>query len=82
MSIQQYISMMKALIDKLAAVGKSVEYHEHLGYLLEGLPAEYDTFVTTVYQLPYQCAIEDMHSLLISYDLRLERRQDVDSVLP
>lgn len=37
------------LADSLAAVGETVPYKDYLGYLLEGLPVEYDAFVTSVY---------------------------------
>ena len=73
-SIAAYLSQLKALIDQLAAVGESVAYRDHLAYLLEGLPANYDPFVSAVYNWGDSPSVEEIQSLLIAYELRLEKR--------
>lgn len=73
-TIQQYIAQLKVLTDSLAAVGEPITYKDHLGYLLEGLLAEYDAFITVVYNRSDEPSIKDIQSLIINFDLRLEKR--------
>ncbi|KAI4385853.1 hypothetical protein MLD38_003843 [Melastoma candidum] len=68
--------------DQLSAIGEPVRYRDHLWYLLEGLPAEYDPVVTAVYSRTDHPTIEEVHQLLLNFDLRLERRQVPDPILP
>ncbi|KAI4326751.1 hypothetical protein MLD38_032030 [Melastoma candidum] len=76
--MQRYLNNMKAL----SAVGEPVKHQDYLWYLLEGLPAEYDAVVTSVYSRPDQPALEEVYNLLLNFELRLERRQTVDCIIP
>ena len=64
-----YLARLKTLTDQLAAVGELVSHRDYLAYLLEGLPEEYDSFVTAVYDQVDQLTVEDVQSLLLSYEL-------------
>lgn len=50
--------------------------------MLDGLPAEYDVVVTTILSRPDQPTIEEVHNLLVSFDLRLEKRHVTERLLP
>ncbi|KAI4310948.1 hypothetical protein MLD38_035890 [Melastoma candidum] len=81
-TMQNYLNSVKMYADQLSAIGEPVRYRDHLWYLLEGLPAEYDPVVTAVYSRTDQPSIEEVHQLLLNFDLRLERRQVLDPILP
>ncbi|KAI4385726.1 hypothetical protein MLD38_003721 [Melastoma candidum] len=81
-SMQQYLSSLKSLSDQLSAIGEPVKYRDYVWYMLEGLPAEYDAVVTAVYSRPDQPSVEEVQNLLLSFDMRLERRQALESFVP
>ncbi|KAI4312733.1 hypothetical protein MLD38_037531 [Melastoma candidum] len=81
-SMQQYLSNLKSLSDQLSAIGEPVKYRDYVWYMLEGLPAEYDAVVTAVYSRPDQPSVEEVQNLLLSFDMRLERRQALESFVP
>lgn len=39
---------IKKIVDTLAAVGSPVNVEDHIGVTLNGLPSEYDPFVTSI----------------------------------
>ncbi|KAI4370820.1 hypothetical protein MLD38_019127 [Melastoma candidum] len=81
-SMQQYLSSLKSLSDQLGAVGEPVKYSDYIWYMLEGLPAEYDAVVTAVYSRVDQPSIDEVQNLLVNFEMRLERRQGLDSYVP
>ncbi|KAI4310908.1 hypothetical protein MLD38_035853 [Melastoma candidum] len=81
-TMQQYLSTLKALSDQLSAVGEAIKYRDYIWYMLEGLPAEYDSVVTAVYSRADQPSIDEVQNLLLSFEMRLERRQGLDSFIP
>ncbi|KAI4388134.1 hypothetical protein MLD38_000492 [Melastoma candidum] len=81
-SMQQYLSSLKSLANQLGAVGEPVKYSDYLWYMLEGLPAEYDAVVTAVYSRVDQPSIDEVQNLLVNFEMRLERRQGLDSYVP
>ncbi|KAI4370952.1 hypothetical protein MLD38_019238 [Melastoma candidum] len=81
-TMQQYLNSLKALSDQQGAVGEPIKYRDYIWYMLEGLPAEYDSVVTAVYSRADQPSVEDVQILLLSFEMRLERRQGLDSFVP
>ncbi|KAI4371715.1 hypothetical protein MLD38_010035 [Melastoma candidum] len=81
-TMQQYLNTVKMYSDQLSAIGEPVRYKDYIWYLLEGLPAEYDPVVTAVYSRPDQPSVEEIHQLLLNFDIRLEKRHVSESVLP
>ncbi|KAF4348060.1 hypothetical protein G4B88_030696 [Cannabis sativa] len=65
---------MKTLCNTLASVGEPISTQEHLTYLLNGLGPEYNAFVTPILARPVKPTIEEVHSLLLSYEAHLERQ--------
>ncbi|KAI4302634.1 hypothetical protein MLD38_038355 [Melastoma candidum] len=81
-TMQQYLNCLKSLSDQLSAIGEPMRYRDYLWYLMEGLPAEYDAIVTAIYSRTDQPQLEEVHNLLLNFDMRLERRCVSDSTLP
>ncbi|KAI4312192.1 hypothetical protein MLD38_037031 [Melastoma candidum] len=81
-TMQTYLNSLKALSDQLGAVGEPIKYRDYIWYMLEGLPVEYDSVVTAVYSRADQPSVEEVQNLLLSFEMRLERRQGLDSFIP
>ncbi|KAK0591018.1 hypothetical protein LWI29_034531 [Acer saccharum] len=79
-SLTQYLAQMKEITNKFAAIGELLSYRDHLGYLLEGLGAEYNSFVTSIHNRTDQPSIENVHSLLMSYEYKLEKQNSIDQL--
>lgn len=63
-----YLIKLKGLCDSLTVIGELVTYNDHLLYLLGGLRREYNPFVTSITNRPDKPALEEIHSLLLSYE--------------
>ena len=77
LSIGEYIQKLKSICNSLAAIGEPVSKKDHLIYLFSGLDREYNPFVTSIQNRSDQPTIEQIHSLLLSYDFRLEQQNFV-----
>ena len=73
--------MLKNLNRQLAAIGELVSYKDHLAHLLKGFPAEYDSFVLAVYNWVDNPTVEEVQSLLVLYDLQLEKRNMIENLI-
>ncbi|KAI4331064.1 hypothetical protein MLD38_029289 [Melastoma candidum] len=81
-TMQQYLNALKSLSEQLSAIGEPVRYRDYLWYSMEGLPAEYVAVVTAIYSRTDQPKLEEVHNLLLNFDMRLERRYVSDGTLP
>lgn len=63
-----YLFKLKGLCDSLITIGEPVTYNDHLLYLLGGLGREYNPFVTSVTNRPDKPPLEEIHSLVLSYE--------------
>lgn len=63
-----YINKHKSLCNNLAAIGEPFSYNDHVFYLRRGLRHEYNPFVTLITNRPYKPYVEEIHSLLLSYE--------------
>ncbi|PON47862.1 hypothetical protein TorRG33x02_321990 [Trema orientale] len=68
----EYIQKHKNICNTLAAVGEPVSCKDHLLYLFGGLDREYNAFVTSITKRPDNLPLEEIYSLLLSYEFRLE----------
>ena len=75
LSAMEYIQKFKSISNNLAAIGEPVSRNDHLIYLFGGLGHEYNAFVTSIVNRPDKPSVEEVHSLLLSYEFRLERQQ-------
>ena len=59
-SISIYLLDINRVIDSLAAVGSKVSIEDHLEAILDGLPEEYDSFITSVTSRLDPYTVEDI----------------------
>ncbi|KAH9650127.1 retrovirus-related pol polyprotein from transposon RE1 [Citrus sinensis] len=74
------VSTMKSLADNLATVGKGVEEDDLISYILVGLGAEYDPVVVNITGRTYQLTLQEVFSLLLNHESRLEQLNTVSFV--
>ena len=77
MSGTDYIQKLKGLCSNLATIGEPVSRNDHLIYMFNGLDYEYNPFVTAINARPDMPSIEEVHSLFLSYEFRLEQQHVV-----
>ncbi|KAI9177815.1 hypothetical protein LWI28_019645 [Acer negundo] len=71
-SISKYLSKVKELFDKFAAIGEPLSHRDKLVHTLEGLTEEYDSFVTSIHNRADRPPLEEVHRLLHTFEYRLE----------
>ena len=47
-SIVEFLTRIKTIVDSLLAIGQTVSVQEQIDVILEGLPSEYESLVTTI----------------------------------
>ncbi|KAL5731822.1 hypothetical protein ACHQM5_004515 [Ranunculus cassubicifolius] len=73
-SIEDYFKSVKEISDLLAAAGSIVDDGDLLVYILNGLPAEFDAFSTSIRVRSDDVTIDELHALLINEELVLMTR--------
>lgn len=79
-SVNQYLSQIKEITYQFAAIGEPISYRDHLGHILDDLRVEYNAFVTSIQNQSDTPTLEDIRSLLLRYEARLEKRTLVDQL--
>lgn len=72
-----YVQKFRTICNSLAAIGDPVSYSDQLQYFLNGLGVEYNAFVTSLHNRSDRPSMEEVHSLLLSHDARLDRQNSV-----
>jgi len=78
-SINEFLLRIKTLVDTLTSTGDPVPEHEQLDILVEGLPAEYESFISLINNKPELFTLDEIESLLIAQEMRLERFKTLDN---
>lgn len=71
--IYEYLKQIKDAIDTLDFVGFKLSTSEYVDYILDGLPGEYDAFVTSVLTRKDDYTIVEIESLLLAQESRIEK---------
>lgn len=80
LTINEYLLKVKNVIDKLASAGHQLTYTDHIEAIFNGLPEEYDTFVISVSSRAEIYSVEEIESLLLAQEARIEKHsKDLDS---
>lgn len=66
LSINDFLSKVKNIVDRLASVGHTVSSSDHIESIFNGLPIEYDTFIITVNSITEDYTVEEIESLLLA----------------
>ena len=80
-SINIYLLDIKWVVDSLATVGSNVSTEDHLEAILNGLPEEYDSFITSVTSRLDPYTIEDIEALLLAQEERFDKHKSLDHPL-
>jgi histone deacetylase 1/2 len=78
-TINLYLLKIKKIVDTLAAIGSPMDTEAHIDAIFDGLPEEYDGFVTSVLSRSEQYSVSQIESLLMAQEERLERHKRNDS---
>lgn len=74
-SLRMYEYLLKIKIDySLAAVGSPVPASDYIEAILDGLPDEYESVVTTVISKVESYTVDEIEALLLSQENRLEKK--------
>lgn len=79
-SVSQYLSQIKDITDKFSVIGEPISYRDHLAHILNDLGSEYNAFVTSIQNCSDSPALEDVRSLLLAYEAKLEKQNSVDQL--
>jgi len=77
-SINAYLLDIKRVIDSLAAVDSNVSTEDHLEVILDGLPEEYDSFITSVTSRLDPYTVDDIEALLLAQEERFDKHKSLD----
>ncbi|PKU68032.1 Retrovirus-related Pol polyprotein from transposon TNT 1-94 [Dendrobium catenatum] len=72
MSMTQYLTEIKKIVDKISAAGSSVDPEDVIIYILNGLPPAYLSFATTIRTMQNSLSLDNVYSLLISEEIHLK----------
>ena len=70
----EYLKKFKNICNTIGAVDEPVSYKDHLLYLFGGLGREYNSFVTFITSRANNPSIEEVHSLLLISEFRLDQQ--------
>ncbi|KAL5564462.1 hypothetical protein UlMin_027626 [Ulmus minor] len=77
-SMIDFIMKIKGFCDSLAAIGESVSEQDQIMNLLAGLGSDYNAVVTSISARDSQLSLESVHSLLLTFEHRLEQQNSFD----
>nr|QHU79741.1 hypothetical protein [Oryza coarctata] len=80
-SATDYFTKMKGFSDEMAAAGRSITDDELVEYILTGLPAEYESLVTSLVTRVESVTIDELYSQLLNFETRMDLVQGGDQNL-
>ncbi|KAF7820554.1 Retrovirus-related Pol polyprotein from transposon RE1 [Senna tora] len=72
-TMSKFLLKIKAIAGALRAIGSLISEHEHMQYILEGLPQEYESFVTSANMKTNLTSIGELEALLIAQEVRVDQ---------
>ncbi|KAI0492831.1 hypothetical protein KFK09_027107 [Dendrobium nobile] len=72
MSMTQYLTEIKKIVDQIASAGSSVDPEDVIIYILNGLPPAYQSFTTTIRTMQGSLSLDTLYALLISEEIHLK----------
>lgn len=79
MSIKDYTTKVKNLVNALNAVGCTVTMQEHIVYILYGLGTEYDSIVSVISAKSKPKPLQEVYALLLTHENRIERNAGINT---
>ncbi|KAF7841251.1 Retrovirus-related Pol polyprotein from transposon TNT 1-94 [Senna tora] len=73
MSMNDYLLEIKKIVDALTSIGAPVSRHDTIESILDGLPEEYEGFVTSISLHTTKYTVPEIHALLLAQETRLDK---------
>ncbi|PKU68172.1 Retrovirus-related Pol polyprotein from transposon TNT 1-94 [Dendrobium catenatum] len=74
-TMNQYLDQVKNLVDNIAAAGSQVDTEDIIMYILNGLPAMYNSFKTAIRTSLNPISLDILYSLLCSEEINLQHQR-------
>ncbi|PKU67431.1 Retrovirus-related Pol polyprotein from transposon TNT 1-94 [Dendrobium catenatum] len=71
-TMTQYLAQVKTIVDNIAAAGSRIESEDIIMYILNGLPAPYNPFKSSIRTSQLPISLETLYSLLCSEEINLQ----------
>ncbi|RLN35346.1 uncharacterized protein C2845_PM03G10830 [Panicum miliaceum] len=71
LSATEYFTKMKGFSDEMAAAGRSITDDELVEYILTGLPAEYESLVTSLVTRVESVTLDELYAQLLNFEIRM-----------
>ncbi|KAI0522396.1 hypothetical protein KFK09_004775 [Dendrobium nobile] len=81
-SMQQYLAKIKSIVDTIAASGSNVDQEDIIIYILNGLPAAYNSFKTSFRTSMLPIDLDTLYSLMCSEEIHVQREAGKDGNTP
>ncbi|KAM6547077.1 hypothetical protein CsatB_027813 [Cannabis sativa] len=72
-SLSDYLLKIKSIIDTLASIGHTTSSQDHIEALFNGLPAEYNVFITSVNTRSEAYSVAEIEALLMVQEVQLDK---------
>lgn len=73
MNINDYLLKFRGYVDLLALFGHNLTTKDHVDAIFEGIPPEYETFVTSVNSRMEPYSVDEIESLLLAQEVKIEK---------
>lgn len=74
--MSEYLIKIKSTVDSLTVVGYDINSSEHIESILEGLPSDYDVFITSVSIRTYPFIVGEIEALLLAHETIIEKNSE------
>ena len=71
--MNDFLVEIKKITDQLAVIGAEITTIEYIEVIFDGLPEEYNPFITSLFSRNDPYSIDEMESLLMSIEERVEK---------
>ncbi|PKU65522.1 Retrovirus-related Pol polyprotein from transposon TNT 1-94 [Dendrobium catenatum] len=71
LTMNQYLSEIKVLVDQIASAGSSVDNEDIILYILNGLPPQYQAFKTAIRTMLTPITLDQLYPLLLSEEINI-----------
>ena len=78
--INLYLLEIKKITDTLSVIGSPVSINDHIEAILDGLPEDYDRFVTIVLSRIDPYIVKEIESLLLSQEEQFDKHTSVEQI--
>ena len=79
--IPTYLLDIQKSVNSLSANGSSITDEDHIEAILDGLPEEYDPFITSVLSRTDPYTVDEIEALLLAQEERLEKHKQLNPAL-